>query len=182
MKKLLFLALIVILLYSCSSDDQRTITEENLNLSIDHYKATSLLYGTAFLASENGSQEFQIPFIDQFDFEPGFRYEINVVRTSTKNAGTNATTNTYRLVAIQSQDTIAPQTRFSFPLARFVNGLGYVTWIRGSAEAGYIVNNEIPVDCSSFCSELAGSLLIEDAIRGEFEHGQDGSYTLVDLY
>ena len=182
MKKLLFLGLVGILLYSCSSDDQPTHTEETLNLSIDHYKTTSILYGTAFVANKDGSQDFEIPFIDQFDFEPGFRYEMSAVRTTTMNPGTNATTNSYRLVAIQSQDTIAPQTRFSLRLAEFVNGLGYVTRIRGSAEAGYILNNEIPINCGAFCSELAGSLLIEDAIRGEFEHGPEGSYTLVGLY
>lgn len=181
MRKLLFLCTLGLLL-SCSSDDQ-TITEIDLRVSIDHYKTTSLFHGTAFVATENGqSQEFEIPSILSFDFKPGFRYQTTVKRTTTKNDATNATTDSYALISVESQDTIPPNTRFTVPLAKFVNGFGYVTWIKGSANAGYLLSNEISVDCASFCSELTGSLLIQENITGEFEHGSGGSYRLVALY
>ena len=64
MKKLLFLCTAVLL--SCSADDE-SVTQEEVNLLIDHYKTTSLFYGTALIAYENGSAiPVKIPVITGF--------------------------------------------------------------------------------------------------------------------
>jgi len=182
MKKLLFLCLVGFLL-SCSSDDKSTTTEIEVNLSIDHYKTTSLLHGTAFVVSENGAEgKFQIPFITSFDFQPGFRYQARATRRTIVNDGTSKGIDTYHLISIQSQDTIPPNTTFTVPLAQFVNGFGYVKWVVGNPDTGYVLSNEIPIDCEQFCGELASIFAIEDNVTGEFEHGPDGSYILRALY
>lgn len=170
-------------LLSCSSDDKSTITEIEVNLLIDHYKTTSLLHGTAFVVSENGEERLiEIPFISSFDFQPGFRYEARATRRTVVNDGTSKGTDTYHLISIQSQDTIPPNTTFTVPLAQFVNGYGYVKWVVGSADTGYVLSNEIPIDCEQFCTELTSVFAIEDNVTGEFEHGPDGSYILRALY
>jgi len=181
MKKLLFLGVTALLL-SCSANDE-SVTETEVNLLLDHYRTTSLLYGTAFLATENGAlQHFELPGIEGFDFQPGFNYSVATTRKTIKNSGTNATSSSYRLIAIQSQDTIPPNTRFTVPLAKFVNGIGYVKWVVGNAELGYQLSHEIDIDCTSFCGELFSLLSIEDNITGEFEHGPNGTYILRALY
>ncbi|MEL6812267.1 MAG: hypothetical protein AAFP76_13135 [Bacteroidota bacterium] len=180
MKKLLFLC-IGLLLMACSDDDAE-ITQTEVNLSINHFKTTSLLYGTALIGQEEGTLEtFTIPRISGFDFQPGYTYSLIANRITTKNAGTNATTDSYDLIAVQTQDTIPPNTEFRVPLAKFVNGVGYVTWIRGNAELGYVLNNEIPIHCSQFCTELMSRVVIEENITGVFEHGPNGTYILKEL-
>lgn len=182
MKKLLFLCLVGLLL-SCSSDDQSTTTETEVNLSIEHYKTTSLLHGTAFVVSENGAEKkFGIPFITSFDFQPGFRYQARATRRTVVNDATSKGIDTYHLISIQSQDTIPPNTTFRVPLGQFVNGFGYVKWVVGNVDTGYVLSNEIPIDCEQFCIELANILAIEDNVTGEFAHGPNGSYILRALY
>ena len=182
MKKLLFLCLVGLLL-SCSSDDKSTTTETEVNLSIDHYKTTSLFHGTAFVATENGQEgRFEIPFITSFDFQPGFRYQARAIRRTVVNDGASEGIDSYRLLSIQSQDTIPPNTTFTVPLGKFVNGFGYVKWVVGNVDTGYVLSNEIPIDCERFCIELANILAIEDNVTGEFAHGPNGSYILLALY
>jgi len=182
MKKLLFLCMMSFLL-SCSSDDKSSTTELDVNLTIDHYKTTSLFHGTAFVVTENGQpQKFEIPFITSFDFQPGFRYQARATRRTIVNDATNKGIDTYHLISIQSQDTIPPNTTFTVPLAKFVNGFGYVKWVVGNADIGYVLSNEIPIDCQQFCGELVNKFTIEDNVTGEFEHGPDGSYILRALY
>lgn len=181
MRKLLFLFLSTLLL-SCSADEG-SITETEVDLTIDHYKTTSLLNGTALVASEIGSdQKFEVPFISGFEFQPGFQYSITATRTTTINDGAATGTDSYRLISVRSQDTIPPNTRFTVPLAEFVNGFGYVKFVVGNAELGYTLSNEISLDCTSFCGQLYSMLSIEDPITGEFEHGPDGTYVLTALY
>jgi len=181
MKKLLYFGIIA-LLFACSADDQ-TITETQVNLVIDHYKTTSVLYGTALVATEEGVESrFKIPFISSFEFQPGNTYKVTATRRTVQNDGAATATDSYRLISVQTQDTIPPNTRFTVPLAKFVNGYGYVKFVVGNAELGYVLSNEIPLDCASFCGELQSLLVIEDPVTGEFEHGPDGNYVLKALY
>lgn len=180
MKKLLLLCTAVLL--SCSADDE-SVTQEEVNLLIDHYKTTSLFYGTALVAYENGSSiSIEIPAIAGFEFEQRNTYDIITSKKTTKNSGTNATTVGYELLSVVAQDSVPASTRFAMPLAKFVNGLGYVKFVVGNAETGYIISNEITMDCTYFCSELYSRLSIEDNITGEFEHGPEGTYVLMALY
>lgn len=180
MKKLLFLG-IAALLVACSADDG-TVTEQEVNLVIDHYKTTSIFYGTALIVSENNGDRFELGHVNGFEFQPGNRHTLRARKTTVKNDGTDATSSSYDLLTVQTQDTIPPNTRFSVPLATFVNGVGYVKWIIGNAETGYVLANEIPIECEQFCSEIINKLSIQEPLTGEFEHGSDGSYILKELY
>lgn len=180
MKKLFFLCLILVAV-SCSKDDAST-TQEEINLQISHYKTTSLLYGTALIGQEDDAlQAMEIPYISGFDFQQGNTYDLLARKNTIKNSGTNATTVSYELIAIQTQDTIPPNTTFRMPLAEYVNGFGYVRFVVGSPELGYTLSHEIPIDCQEFCGELRSKLVIEDPIMAEFRHGLDGGYVLVGL-
>jgi hypothetical protein len=168
----------MVILISCSANDE-SITETEVNLQLEHYKTTSVRYGTALLVTETNTQQyFELPGIEGFDFHQGNNYRLTAKRITIKNNGTDATSSRYRLLSVQSQDTIPPNTRFTIPLAQFVNGIGYVKWVVGNAEIGYQLSNEIDLDCTSFCSELFSKLSIEDNITGEFEHGPNGTYIL----
>ncbi|MEM7186804.1 MAG: hypothetical protein AAF466_09110 [Bacteroidota bacterium] len=181
MKKLLYVLLATVLI-SCSADDA-SITETEVNLTIDHFRTTSLYNGTAFIAAETGSgQTFKLPVISGFDFVPGNRYQIVATRITTKNDGINTSTDSYRFNSIVAQEAIPPNTRFTIPLADFYNGLGYVRFVTGSAESGFKINREISIECGGLCGDIATKLLTEDVMTGEFEHGPDGSYILKNLY
>ena len=172
MKKLLFLCTALLIL-SCS-DDEAVQVEENVTLSLEHYRTTSLLYGTAFLAQENGqigsSDYIEIPGIRAFSFTPGNRYLINAKKIVSENKNTDVSTVSYELLNVIQKDTVVQNGSFVMDLARFVNGVGYVSWVGGDQVNGFSINREIELSCGAFCNSILPLLSAEDPIRGEFEH------------
>jgi hypothetical protein len=183
MKKVFFL-LMAILLISCSANDE-SVTSEEVELFVDHYKTTSILNGTAFVIYENGTPENNdnkiYGQIDRFNFEPGFTYQITATKTITKNAGTNAKTVRYDLISINQKEPARPDARFRIPLIQFVNGRGMATFIRRQADSTFILSNEIPFNCNYFCINLDRAIQYENAIAGTFVHGPEGTYILKEL-
>jgi hypothetical protein len=183
MKKLLFL-LVSISILSCSADDA-TVVEEEVTLFVDHYKTTSILNPTSLLIQEDvaiGTDDFEItPSIKEFTFIPGQTATLTARKITTKNAGTDATTVHYELISLQDQEQVAPGETFQVPLTKYINGIGYVSWVAGNSISGFSIASEIDIDCGFFCDELDSRLRIEDIITGTFIHGEDGSYILEGL-
>ncbi len=184
MKKILFLCATALLL-ACSADDA-SVTSDEVALFVNHYKTTSVLNGTQFLIQENdaiGSDTFQgNAFIKNFEFEPGFTYHLTARKITTENAGTDAATVSYELVSVQEKNPVAPQTTFEIPVSRFVNGLGYFSFVRGTSEIGYTLSQEIEIECQNLCPQLQSITLHQELATGTFTHGTDGMYVLQGLY
>lgn len=183
--KTIGILLLTVLLFSCSADDAQ-VTSEEVTLFVNHYKTTSVVNGTSLLIQENaaiGTTEFQkTPSINGFTFEPGFTYTLNAKKTITENAGTNATTTSYELISIEDQNEVDPAATFTVPLARFVNGLGYVSWLVGNQQTGFVLSNEITIDCGTLCPSLESVHANQEIATGVFIHGEEGIYQLQELY
>jgi len=181
----IFLLCITALLFACSADDASE-TNEEVTLFVNHYKTTSVLNGTQFLIQENdaiGGDTFQgTAFIKNFEFEPNFTYNITARKISTENAGTDTATVSYELVSVNEKKQISPQAIFEIPLARFVNGVGYISFVRGSSTQGFILSQEIVIECQNVCSQLENLTPNQEAATGRFTHGPDGTYVLQGLY
>ncbi|WP_432409955.1 DUF4377 domain-containing protein [Rasiella sp. SM2506] len=184
MKKILLICTTA-LLFACSKDDA-SITNEEVALFVNHYKTTSVVSGTQLLIQENdaiGSDTFQgTAFIKNFKFEPGFTYNITAKKVITENAGTDAATISYELVSIDDQTQVSPQATFEIPIARFINGVGYVSFVRGTSTLGFILSQEITVACQNLCSQLEQVTPNQEAATGTFTHGPEGTYVLQGLY
>ena len=184
MKKILLICAAA-LLFACSADDEQ-ITNEEVTLFVNHYKTTSVLNGTQFLIQENtamGGDSFEgAASIKNFDFEPGFTYTITAKKTSTENAGTDAATVSYEFVSENEKTQVSPQATFEIPVARFVNGVGYVSFVRGTSTNGFILSQEIAIECQNLCAQLENVTPNQEAATGTFTHGPDGTYVLQSLY
>ncbi len=184
MKKILLFCTTALLL-ACSADDA-SITNEEVSLFVNHYKTTSVLNGTQFIIQENeaiGGDIFMgTPFIKNFEFEPGFEYRITATKTRTENAGTDAATVSYELVSVNEKNQVFPEASFEIPIATFVNGIGYVSFINGTAANGFELGQEILIECQNFCTQLERLIPNREVATGTFSHGPDGTYVLQELY
>lgn len=184
MKKILLFCTAA-LFFSCSADDAST-TNEEVTLFVNHYKTTSVLNGTLFLIQENdaiGGNTFEgTAFIQNFNFQQGFEYKITANKIRTQNAGTDAATSSYELVSVNEKNQISPQATFTIPVARFVNGVGYVSFVQGTSANGFILGQEIIIECQNLCSQLENLIPNQEAATGTFTHGPDGTYVLQELY
>ncbi|RDK84788.1 hypothetical protein [Marinirhabdus gelatinilytica] len=184
MKKIVIL-LTSFLLLACSADDA-SVTNEEVTLFVNHYKTTSVLNGTQFLIQENGaigSDTFQgTAFISNFDFEPGFTYTVSAEKITTKNAGTDATTVSYKVISVNQKEPVSPQTSFEVPIARFVNGVGYVSFVQDVSTNTFFLSGQIEFDCNTLCSNIRAAIQNQEPITGSFTHGVEGTYILQALY
>lgn len=185
MKKILLFCTAALLI-ACSSSDDASITNEEVVLFVNHYKTTSVLNGTQFLIQENdaiGSDTFQgTAFINNFEFEPGFTYNVTAKKIITEDAGTDAATVSYELVSVNQKNQVSPQATFEIPVSRFVNGVGYISFVRGTSTIGFILSQEIILDCQNLCPQLENITPNQEIATGTFTHGEDGTYVLQGLY
>lgn len=185
MKKIVFL-LAFPLLFSCTADDDSVVQEE-VKLFVNHFKSTAVLAPTTVLLVQEderrGSGEFSATLgIRGFEFEPGFTYDLTVVKTTTKNPGTDFSTVSYELISQNNKTEVALNESFAVPLAQVFNGAGYSSWITGTQEFGYFISREIPINCQLLCFRLEALLANQQEVTGVFIHGEDGEYILTDLY
>ena len=178
------LLLIIALILSCSATDE-SITTEEVNLIVDHYKTTSAYNGTAYVIYENGSlgdENAKVNGqIDNFNYEPGYTYNLTATKTVTENAGTNAKTVRYTANSVNSRQPVRPDAEFRVPMIEFINGRGLATFIRRQADSTFILGNEIPFNCNYFCPDLDRAIEQKNEVTGIFKHGPDNSYQLMSV-
>ncbi|MEP2934923.1 MAG: DUF4377 domain-containing protein [Gilvibacter sp.] len=187
MKKVLLL-LLSIGLFACSSDDGSQ-SSQTVQLYVHHFKTVAVAAPVLTLLAQEDSQRgsdtfIEVDYIRGFDFEPGFEYELEVEKITTRNAGTQYSTTHYQLISVTSKTAVANDVEFSIILARLYNYAGYVNTVDGNTEAGYSLLSQIPIDCSGLCGPLGSIQRSENAQQttGVFTHGQDGTYVLRELY
>jgi len=178
------LLLVAALIFSCSATDE-SITTEEVNLAVDHYKTISAYNGTAFVIYENGSLGDEnarvYGLIDHFNFEPGYTYSLSANKTTIENAGTNAKTIRFTVNSVDSRQAVRPDAEFRIPMIKFINGRGMATFIRRQADSTFILGNEIPFNCNYFCPDLDRAIEQRNEITGIFKHGPEGSYQLMSV-
>ena len=185
--KILGLLAIIMFATSCSNDDGSETTD-TIQLFVNHFKTTSLTsFNTVFLAQEDdriGSDLYiEILGISGFEFEPGFTYQLTVERYTVRNPETDYTTSSYSLISIDSKTEVPFETTFTIPLTRIFGSSQYYNWVRGNTDAGFSIDNEIPIDCGGLCGPLDDiGNNPPQVVRGVFRHGEEGVYVLEGLY
>ncbi len=178
MKKIVILILTLGLLANSCSESDESISHEQVELFVAHYKTTDPFHGTAFVVTEEGDPSEKHVQIDNFFFEPGYNYQLSADKITTENAGTNSRTVRYRALDMISKTAARPDAEFRIPLIEFVNGRGMATFIRRQADSTFILSNEIQFNCNYFCADLDRAIEQQSAIEGTFTHGPDGTYQL----
>ncbi|NQX78705.1 DUF4377 domain-containing protein [Gilvibacter sp.] len=184
--KLFGMMMLAAVAFGCSSDDGSQ-AEDTINLFVNHFKTTSLTsLNLVLLIQEEDrigtDQYIEAAFIEGFDFEPGFTYELTVNRIAVRNPGTEFINTRYELISVDSKTEVPLETTFTVPLTRIYPSSFYYNWIRGNTTLGFTIDGQIPIDCSGLCGPLDAVGDAAEEVRGVFRHGDEGVYVLEQLF
>lgn len=179
-KRLPLLSLIFILLstlVACEKDHNNE-TFTYYRIRINHYKqATDTKF--VYVSQEKeaiGSSTWENKdlYIDDFVYEPGYVYDIDVMNLYQGDA---ALSSGLKLRKVVSKTKIPEQTVFEINLR--LNGRDLFT---GNAVTGYTILNKQKFDCGQLCNEFAQAFSSSNTnIIGQFVRNIEGSYQLKGL-
>ncbi|ARN78270.1 hypothetical protein BST97_09855 [Nonlabens spongiae] len=179
MKKLAILLLLA--LAACSNDD--SADEERVNMIIDHHYEMGVGVGPVpVLRVQEGDQiasnQFQIFYggITGFNFEPGFVYELEVLKRNVENPPADAPSIEYILVNEVSKMPVPANTTFEMKIKDF--GTEFVI---SETDGTYNFLSFIPLDCQQRCNELEQAIQNNSQVVGVFEHDGNGGVVLIDI-
>lgn len=180
-KQLSKLALFVVListLLACEKDHNNE-TFTYYRLRINHYKQAvnnKFVYVTQEKETIGGNTwENKDLYIDDFVYEPGYIYDIDVMDLYQRDA---ALSSGLKLRKIVAKTKVADHTSFEVNLR--ANGTNLFTGNMGVGD--YVILNKIGFDCGNLCTEFAQLIASTNQnIVGEFIRNTDGSYVLKGL-
>ncbi|KQC02165.1 hypothetical protein [Pedobacter sp. Hv1] len=181
MKKQLpkFLLLFVLLctVLSCKKDHNN---EEftYYRIRINHYKQainSRFIYVVQEKTAIGGDTwENKDLYIDDFTYEPGYVYDIEVMNLYQRDAALSSGLKVRKII----KSKVPEQTSFEVNLR--LNGANLFTGNTGIGD--YIILNKIKFDCGNLCTEFAQLIASTNRnIIGEFVRNTDGSYLLKGL-
>ncbi len=179
MKKLAIL--LILTLTACTNDD--SAGEERVNMIIDHHYEMGVGVGPVpVLRVQEGEQvaadQFQIFYggIAGFDFEPGFVYELEVLKRNVENPPADAPSIEYVLVNEISKVPVPAKTTFEMT----IKGFG-TEFVISETDGTYNFLSFIPLDCQQRCNELELAIENNSQVAGVFKHDGNGGVVLIDI-
>lgn len=179
MKKLCIILLLA--LVACSQDD--SASEERVNMIIDHYYEMGVGVGPVPVlrvqeGDQIGADQFQFFYggITGFEFEPGFIYELEVLKRNVENPPADAPSIEYILLNEVSKMPVSASTTFEMTVKGF--GTEFVTV---ESNGAYSFLSFIPLDCQQRCNELEAAIQNDAQVIGLFEHDGNGGVVLIDI-
>lgn len=179
---------------SCSSDDNTDDTidlanAEIVTLTFTHYRTLSFqeLLTTPILlpvSIENGntSMNAYYRFVEGFDYDPGFDYELRVAKSAVENPLQDASSIRYQLLEVVSK--IEGSTIESFDV--FLGStIGNVTEYYTTEDPifGFQLSNTIPINCGGMCDAMLETIPDGNTfLFGTFTRNTDNSYTLINTF
>ncbi|GEM_PF-1503890 len=165
-------------LLACEKDHNNE-TFTYYRLRINHYKQAvnnKFVYVTQEKETIGGNAwENKDLYIDDFVYEPGYIYDIDVMNLYKRDA---ALSSGLKLRKIVSKTKVADDTSFEVNLR--ANGTNLFTGNIGVGD--YVILNKIKFDCGTLCTEFAQLVASTNQnIIGEFVRNTDGSYVLKSL-
>jgi hypothetical protein len=176
--KLALFFVLVSTLLACEKDHNNE-TFTYYRLRINHYKQAvnnKFVYLTQEKEAIGGDTwENKDLYIEDFVYEPGYIYDIDVMNLYQRDA---ALSSGLKLKKIISKTKVADQTSFGVNLR--ANGTNLFTGNMGVGD--YMILNKIKFDCGNLCAEFAQLVASANQnIIGEFVRNLDGSYVLKGL-
>jgi len=171
------LALLILMLSSCL--DETPVKEETI--AIQHYPVIQknevdnptlwLKVQFSHQAGSNEWSEIPIDAIEGFNYELGNNYEIRIRKEEALNEASGMHYIKYTYLSEISKSPVSASTTFEMPLKS--NNYNPSKLVLGSAELGYKLLGEIPLECSTLCDDLENSLATNSEVTGVFRHNGD---------
>lgn len=178
--RLLFFSLIITSI-GCSEE-----RKDSLIIRLNHYQHTG--YGAfpqlVYLSQEGnsiGSNQWQFFYnsIEGFDFEPGFIYQLEVIRENIADPPPDGFSYRYELRDVLSKEDVPPDTEFEI-LLKYEDS-GSVSDFIFEENGNFSILGQINIDCGELCLELSALMNSEKEVTGTFQHGLVGDYLLLEL-
>ena len=176
--KFALFSVLISMLLACEKDHNK---EEftYYRIRVNHYKQainTRFVYVVQEKAAIGGDTwENKDLYIDDFTYEPGYVYDIDVMNLYQRDA---ALSSGLKLKKIVAKTKVADHTSFEVNLR--VNGTNLFTGNIGVGD--YVILNKIRFDCGNLCTEFTQLIASTNRnIIGEFVRNTDGSYLLKGL-
>lgn len=118
-------------------------------------------------------------YIEGFKYEPGYIYDLLVINTSPSQRLPIPEALTYKLKKVLSKTKVNANSTFDIYLK-----VGRDQLVEGTAAIGFMLLNQVKIDCGNLCNELEIVLKPTSSIgtvKGRFSLNANGSIKLVAL-
>lgn len=185
LKKILAPLLLFFAFSACKKDGFETGV---MDIAVNHYQNVSLGWEGEGFPHQNfvvqqgkdiGTNNWKnagYGYIEGFDFEPGYIYNLTIVVSKVKNPPADGSSLKQQLVKVNSK--IKATDEATFEIALKVAGQNL---IRGDANTGFVIANHDLI-CNNLCNDLTQALASNlTTVKGKFTHGANGSYVLKEI-
>lgn len=178
--KLNFILLMGILAFfagnSCSIKGDGPNNPDIVNMRINHYEQTGFgpFPQLVYLVQEGediGGQQWSYLYdeIQDFNYEPGFIYDLYVRKENIENPPQDASSIKYILESVSSKEKVAADVSFEIRLKW--EGTNFVK-ISGP---DFSLMDSYSIECGDLCEELLSKLENEEEVTGRFVHGDNNN-------
>lgn len=176
-RNILSIAITAILFTSCS-------TGKTIKMRVNHYQATgwghhmTLMYYVQ-MGDKIGTDKWEYHYdrIRNFNYEPGYIYDLEVTEEEAKDAGPYDSKTELVVKKIVSKTKAPKDVTFEILLMENMDN----TWLNkdefGQLQLFYGAN----IDCGKFCKELEKGPESTKRLWGTFKHGDNGTLKLIKL-
>ncbi len=182
--KNIILITVIILLSSCTSDNDNNSTD--VTLKINHYKETAIGIDKTLVLQiqENnniGSDNWTLFYneIEGLNYELGYIYEVNTRKETISNPPSDGSSVKYILTDVISK--VKVENGIFFELNLKSNSFNPPNYVYGNITEGFTILNEINIDCNTICNELSSALANENSLKGIFSHVNSNKIKLESL-
>ncbi len=172
------------LLTSCASDDDSGA--EITTLTFTHYSTISFGFSNSPrllpLSTKSGETSSFYRFVEGFDYEPGFDYELRVFETPNDPELQDAPSVSYELIEVISKTPGSTTETFDVWLGtNFGDTTEYYT--SGTDLTGFQLLETISIECGDVCDALT-AVIPEDrfSLFGTFTRNDSNNYTLISTF
>ena len=178
---------IVMIIGGCSLDGNESRKEsETVNMRIDHFRGvgTGMFPKLVYRIQEEeeiGKENWNNMYssIKGFTYDKGFVYDLKVRKISIQDPPQDASSIRYELLEMISKTAVAADTEFSIDLKWVFDDDNDLLFVAGDSETGYIILDQLTIDCSDLCDDLATKLAQPIKVSGVFQHESEDVLKLI---
>ncbi|KQC02166.1 DUF4377 domain-containing protein [Pedobacter sp. Hv1] len=183
LKSIAILFCISIIVLSCKKD-----TEDTVKMRVNIFKQTNYSFNKGFHLSVQVEETIGTDTwyalsqeITGFNYEPGYLYDLLLEKVPLSQAADGPAYG-YKLKKIKSKrransnDTFTTVLKFGYPYS----AIPY-SFVNGDLNTGFMLANQVKIDCGNLCSELESALKNYEHVIGKFTLNANGSIKLVAL-
>lgn len=176
----IFLALVIV---SCDKE-----SNEAVRIKVNHYLSpgsNGLMWDLVYNVQQGeilGTDTWHLfyDYIDRFEYEPGYIYELEVMKTHINNPPMDGPNAKYELKRIISKVKVQTDAQFEIMLAiKYSNG--YEAFLEMKNSTDYYLCNKVKVDCGILYDQLTNYLSTQTAFNGVFKHIDKNTIQLIEL-